>query len=223
MVRSEPPERTTLVQNVETLAHLAQIAYHGPAWFRRQGTTEEPGTFLVTVSGTVARPGVYEVPVGISASSLLDLAGTAGEPIRALLVGGFHGTWLSAAALGSRPLSRAGLEPLGARPGAGVVLAVSAARCGLAETADIVGYLAAQRVRYCGPCRTGLPDIAARLAGLVRGRAEDGHRLASLVAGHGACGHLDGAANLARSALDTFADEARLHLGGRCTSVDRAG
>ena len=56
----------TLVQNVETLAHIGLIARHGSDWFRQVGTVEQPGTALLTVSGAVDRPGVYEVAFGTS-------------------------------------------------------------------------------------------------------------------------------------------------------------
>ena len=57
LVDGEP----VLVQNVETLAHMALIARHGGDWFGQVGTPEDPGTALLTLSGAVERPGVYEI------------------------------------------------------------------------------------------------------------------------------------------------------------------
>ena len=85
-------KRPTLVHNAETLAHTALIARHGPASFRARGLAEEPGTCLVTVSGGVAHPGVVEVDRG---TPLWDIAmrSQPAEPVQALLVGGYGGTW----------------------------------------------------------------------------------------------------------------------------------
>ncbi len=82
----------TLVQNVETLAHLALIARHGPRWFRAAGTPDEPGSMLATVHrASAGRPLVTEVPLGIP---LADLVGGL-DPDDAVLVGGYHGSWLT--------------------------------------------------------------------------------------------------------------------------------
>ena len=64
-----------LVQNVETLAHLALILRHGAAWFRSAGSPAEPGSMLVTLLGAVRRPGVYEVETGTPVGALIELAG----------------------------------------------------------------------------------------------------------------------------------------------------
>ena len=85
----------TLVQNVETLAHLALIARFGPAWFRELGTATEPGTTLVTISGAVVRPGIHEVARGARLRELLAEAGGAREDISAYLIGGYFGTFFA--------------------------------------------------------------------------------------------------------------------------------
>ena len=87
----------TLVQNVETLAHLALIARYGASWFRSAGTPAEPGSMLVTVLGAVREPGVLEVAIGTPVGQVLELAGGASAPLQALLLGGYFGTWVDAA------------------------------------------------------------------------------------------------------------------------------
>lgn len=218
--------RPTLLHNAETLAHVALVARYGPAWFRQAGTAEEPGTALLTVSGAVSVPGVMEVPLGTPLTTVLDLAGGPTEPLRAVLMGGFAGAWLGAAHLNA-PLSRRGLAPLGAAPGAGVLIALPHSACGLAETARILGYLAAHSARQCGPCHFGLPAVAADFAALAAGRADAVlldrlRRRTALLPDRGACRHPDGAARLATSALDTFADDVDRHLeDGACPAAHR--
>jgi NADH:ubiquinone oxidoreductase subunit F (NADH-binding) len=217
--------RPTLVQNVETLAHLALIARNGPTWYRSHGTTAEPGTFLATVTGPVRRPGVYDVPYGISLGDLLATAGHPTRPLQAVLVGGYHGAWIPAD--DTIPISRAGLAPYGGSPGAGIVVALSADACGLTSTAHMVSYLARQTTGQCGPCVNGLPRIADTFAALARrtprpNLVADLDRLSRLVAGRGACKHPDGTARLVRSALHMFARECAAHLGGWCTATEGA-
>ena len=84
--------RPALVQNVETLAHIALIARHGAQWFRSLGTPTEPGSMLVTLIGALNRPGVYEIEIGTPVREVLELAGGPTASLGALLLGGYFGT-----------------------------------------------------------------------------------------------------------------------------------
>ena len=86
----------TLVQNVETLAHLALIARYGSSWFRSVGTPQEAGSMLVTVLGAVREPCVLEIAIGTPIAEVIGLAGGPSAPLQALLIGGYFGTWVSA-------------------------------------------------------------------------------------------------------------------------------
>lgn len=229
--RSTPPPvfhrgvdgRPTLVQNVETLAHLALVARYGAAEFRRTGTPEEPGTTLVTLSGAVAHPGVLEVALGTPIADVLDAAGGPTVALRALLVGGFHGAWLTGEEARQLRLSRADLRPLGASPGAGVLVALGADACPLQASVRVVSYLAAQSARQCGPCLNGLPALADALSRLARGERTRGRveQLCGLVDRRGACAHPDGTARFVRSTFATFPDELAAHERGRCLAGAR--
>ena len=209
----------TLVHNVETLAHLALIARYGADWFRSAGTAREPGSMLVTVLGAVRDPRVLEIAIGTPVSEVLDLAGGPSRPLRALLLGGYSGSWADAAAACDRPFSAAGLADLGADVGAGLIAALPEDACGLAETARVVRYLAGESAGQCGPCRFGLDAIAGAVEQLADGRTADTgllDRWLGQIAGRGACGHPDGAVRLVRSALAEFTDERDRHASGWC-------
>jgi NADH:ubiquinone oxidoreductase subunit F (NADH-binding) len=219
--------RPTLMSNAETLAHLALIARHGSRWFRELGTAFQPGSALVTLSGPVAHPGVYEVEHGAPLASLIDAAGGTTAPARAALLGGYAGSWIAGEFLHGIALSDEHLAPHGASLGAGVVLLLSESACPVAETVRVTRWLASQSSGQCGPCVNGLQALSRTVEGLAAGAAEDGstgrvERLASLVAGRGACAHPDGAVNFTLSALDAFAaefaDHARHGPCGACAS-----
>lgn len=236
--------RPTLVDNVETLAHLALAVRHGAEWFRSVGTPTDPGTTLVTVGGAVRRPGVYEIVLGTPLGSVLAAAGAApgeqgqpgqpgdpvdagdpygadraGDAVVAALVGGYFGGWVPLPRDAVVPLGHDPAGPYATRLGAGVVVALPARSCGLAETARVVRYLAEESAGQCGPCVFGLPAVAADLEALAAGRADRDlldrlHRRLEVIPGRGACRHPDGAVGFARSALRTFAADVDRHAAG---------
>jgi NADH:ubiquinone oxidoreductase subunit F (NADH-binding) len=216
--------RPTLVQNVETLAHLALIARYGPSWFRALGTPDEPGSMLCTLRQASGSVDVAEAAIGTPLATLLDLSAVNGEAGGAVLVGGYHGAWLPAAQAAGLTLSNAQLRPAGAFAGAGVLAALPADRCGLLESARVARYLALESAGQCGPCLNGLPSIAAAMAELAGSRPhprvlDDLSRWARLVEGRGACHHPDGTVRFLGSALRVFGPEIRLHQQGRCSAA----
>jgi NADH:ubiquinone oxidoreductase subunit F (NADH-binding) len=222
--RSGVDGRPTLVLNAETLAQLALLVRHGADWFRSVGTTEDPGTFLVSVSGSssevVPRPGVLEIARGTSLEEVLARSRTPLHQVRAVLVGGYHGTWLPPSAF-QAPLSHEGLAPYGARPGAGVIHVLDLRHCPLRVSADVAAYLARESAGQCGPCVNGLPRMAETLSRLAARRPDprlvaEVDRLRRLVDGRGACSHPDGTARFVASTMSVFAGHVTSHLGGEC-------
>jgi NADH:ubiquinone oxidoreductase subunit F (NADH-binding) len=216
--------RPTLIDNVETLAHVALIARYGSAWWRTVGTAEDPGSALVTLSGAVARPGVYEIPLGLSLAAMLDAAGTAPK-VRAVLVGGYFGTWLPGRAISGIALGSASLRQANATFGCGALAVLPDGCCGLAEAARVTRWLAGENAGQCGPCVFGLAAIAKAMDTLVAGdRSGNAERLLArwtgMVKGRGACKHPDGAARFVESSVHTFADEIDKHRRrGPCPST----
>jgi NADH:ubiquinone oxidoreductase subunit F (NADH-binding) len=209
--------RRALVHNAETLAHVGLIARRGPDAFRSRGMSEEPGTTLVTVSGAVAQPGVVEVDRGTPLHDIVARSAPVGT-IGAMLVGGYGGTWVGPRDFAT-PYASISLRTIGASAGVGVVVALGAAACGIAESARIAHYMARQSAGQCGPCVHGLPAIAADLTRLAQGRPDAELTLRLLrrldqVEGRGACRHPDGVVGMVRSGLRVFAADVSAHLQG---------
>jgi NADH:ubiquinone oxidoreductase subunit F (NADH-binding) len=212
--------RPTLVQNAETMAHIALSARHGAAWFRALGTDTAPGSSLVTLSGAVARPGVYEIAFGHPLTSLLASAGGSLDQAQAVLIGGYFGTWVRASDAASLTLDPESLASVGASFGCGVIVALPHNACGITESAAVARWLANANAGQCGPCVNGLPAIAGAMEALARGdRRGDASaqltRWMAMVKGRGACKHPDGAVRFVASSLDAFASDIDRHRHGK--------
>jgi NADH:ubiquinone oxidoreductase subunit F (NADH-binding) len=211
----------TLVQNVETVAQVALIARYGADWFREYGTVAEPGPQLFTVYAGRHHPRIVHTAAGAPLWPLISDA----EPVDAVLIGGYHGAWISAPLARRAHLTEA---ELGVPLGAGLIAALPAERCGLAETAHLMRYLALESAGQCGPCLNGLPRIAAALEQLAdpsqarrdTALVENVLRWCGMVEGRGLCHHPDGSVRLVRSALTVFRTEIAAHTAGVCTGGD---
>jgi len=210
----------TLLSNAETFAQLALLGRLGPDGYAAVGTPDEPGTVLLTVWGTDARPNIIETPTGVPLAQVLELCGAdAGQGV---LIGGYHGVWLAPEAAASVRLSREDVKKAGGLLGAGVILPLNPQACPLGEAARVAAYLGEESSGQCGPCRLGLPSTAQALGMLAVGdRGRDAlaavQRGVETIPGRGACNHPDGAIRFVRSTLAVFAEDVETHLAhGTC-------
>jgi NADH-quinone oxidoreductase subunit F len=168
--------KPTVINNVETLANVPWIVTGGGPAFAAIGSASSAGTKLFCVSGSVARPGVFEVPFGATLRSLLDLAGGVTGKLRAVLLGGAAGGFVTAEQLDT-PLTFEGVRAIGASLGSGVVMAFD----DTVDLRDIVLRIAAffrdESCGQCVPCRVGTErqeELLRRLAsGRPKGSARD--------------------------------------------------
>ncbi len=212
--------RPTLVQNVETLANAALIAREGAEWFRSAGSSNLPGTLLVTLNGGIRRPGVYEVPTGITLEEvLLEYGGGMPDGMQAVLTGGYFAGWLAPEQVwrGIR-LDRDSMGAAGVGLGSGAITVIPENVCGLWQAVRLLRFFADESARQCGPCIFGTVAMADVLERIARGTPEPNdleriqHYANQMLPKRGACSHLDGAANMARTALSVFEREIETHL-----------
>jgi formate dehydrogenase beta subunit len=154
--------RPTLINNVETLAHIPAILRGGgAAW---------PRVRLWSVSGAVARPGCYEAPVDVTARQLIDdYAGGATEEIGAIVPGGAASGIIPPAALDA-PLTRECLAPWGAGPGSAGLQVFPASYPVIRLLQETMRFFAEESCQKCTPCRIGTRALKHVLHELEHGR-----------------------------------------------------
>jgi NADH:ubiquinone oxidoreductase subunit F (NADH-binding) len=208
----------TLVQNVETLGHVAMIA-------RDAG----PPSLLVTISGACSQPGLYELSPTTTIAAALSRAGADLESVRGVLMGGYFAGLLNRRGL-ELPLEYDALRAEGSGLGCGAMLVLSRQHCPVGATAAVLSYFATASSHQCGACMNGTQAMATACERLTNGRAEDNDlerldRWSVSLRGRGACALLDGAAQATGSLMREFGDEVGAHASGRtscsqCAATD---
>jgi NADH:ubiquinone oxidoreductase subunit F (NADH-binding) len=202
-----------LVLNAETLAQVALL------W----GGQQAPLSRLVTLSGSLPASGVLEATPTTTVADLVQRAGGPLELPRAVLVGGYGGSWLDWAT--AAPLTLARLDDL-VGLGAGLLHVLGAGSCPVQEVGAITDYLASQSAGQCGPCMFGLPALALDWRELGEARTAAAawqrlHRRLPVVEGRGACRHPDGAVRQLATAVRTFGGHLQQHQAGTCDAAVR--
>jgi NADH-quinone oxidoreductase subunit F len=220
----------TVVQNGETLAHVAWIVAHSPEAFASTGTESSHGTKLVTIMGRVAEPGLIEVPLGTPLLDLLDMAGGGAGPTKALFVGGPGGGAIEAGSLNLaydyEPLAEAG-----ALVGSGSVLVTDSGTCMVDTARFFVDFSAREACGKAVPCRIGTLRLREALDRILAAtpRPDDFVLLRELsrkVSDTALCQLERIASGPILTTLDRFPEEYRAHaergecLAGACRQID---
>jgi NADH:ubiquinone oxidoreductase subunit F (NADH-binding) len=149
--------KPSVVNNVETLSHVPDIITHGAKWYRTVGTATSPGTKLYCLSGRVAKPGVYELPMGTTLRRLLFENGggmAAGASFKGVLMGGAAGTFADASLL-DVPMDYDELKSRGATLGSGAMIIMGEEDRVPALLHNILKFFRHESCGKCVPCRIG--------------------------------------------------------------------
>jgi NADH:ubiquinone oxidoreductase subunit F (NADH-binding) len=161
----------TLINNVETFAWVPAILLRGADWFRDQGQNGAAGLKFLALSGCVRKPGVYEVPLGISAATLIHDHGGGmppGRTLKAFSPGGASSGFLPASQV-DVPLDFQALVRVGSMLGSGAVVVVGDDACMLDLAMNVTKFFRNESCGKCVPCRVGSQKLVQLLDGIVHG------------------------------------------------------
>lgn len=213
----------TIVNNVETLSCVPHIILRGAEWFKNIGPEKSPGPKIFCLSGHVKRPGVYELPMGISLRDLVEGYGGgthSGKRIKAVIPGGVSAPMLPESQL-DVDMDFDSLAAAGTMLGSGGVIVMDEDTCIVKVAKRIIKFFHHESCGKCTPCREGLDwidKIMKRLEGGM-GRKGDVELLEDLcnnIFGKTFCPLGDGAVMALRGAMKHFREEFEAHTIGAC-------
>ncbi len=222
-------ESPTVINNVETLAHLPKIMVNGSQWFAEIGCERNGGTRLFALSGSVKKPGVYELPLGSSLHELIYQHGGGildDKALKAVLPGG-----ASAAVLTQQEteiqLDFDSCIKAKSMLGSGAVIVMNEDVCMVKAAHNIMRFFAHESCGQCTPCREGTAWVYRILTRILEGDATpaDIHYLLEIadnMSGTSICALSDGAAMSFRSYVKKFTSEFEYHIRhGKCDVNER--
>ena len=207
--------RPTVVNNVETLANLPWIIRHGAQAFRAVGTSDSSGTKLVSLSGCINRPGVYEVPMGYSLMQLLEEEGGGlppGRRLKAVIPGGTSVPVLTGDEARSVTIDFESMRAVGTLLGSGGMIVFDDSVSMPQMLGTISHFYATESCGECTPCREGTGWMDAIVARLLNGHPQSDDldrllRIANNIEGRTICGLGDAAVQPVRSFVSKFRPE----------------
>ena len=207
------------INNVKTLAYVPDIIANGGDWFAGIGTEKSKGTAILCLSGNIQRPGMVEVPMGMTLRESLEVLGGGvpnGRPLKLLQTGGPLGGVLSGDLL-DIPLDFEAMAKAGAILGSGGIIVADDTTCAVDLTRLLAAFCQYESCGKCFPCRLGTTHLLEILERICRfeGRHDDLKLMDSVgvdMAAGSLCGHGQLGFNPVQSALKYFADEFAAHI-----------
>jgi NADH:ubiquinone oxidoreductase subunit F (NADH-binding) len=217
-----PKENPTVVNNVETLANVPHILREGPDWLRASGTERSPGTMLFTLTGDVAREGVFELPLGTPLRTLVEELGGGvgdGRTLKAV-VPGSSTTALVDAQL-DVGLDFEAMSTAGSGLGSGGFAVYDDSACIVQVACAYSRFLWVESCAQCPPCKFGSGEITAHLERIERGQGEAGDVALMLARARNVtdgqkCALPTGESLLMQSLLQLFTQEFEAHVRRAC-------
>ncbi len=209
----------TLINNVETIAHVSHIALRGGAWFKALGKGNGSGTKLYSLSGDVLHPGVYELPMGTSLRELIYVHGggmLSGKPLKAVFTGGPSSNMLTPVDL-DVAMDFESIRARGSSLGTGAMIVVSEGTGIVKRVAEYMRFFAHSSCGQCPPCKTGTAIMSRLLDKIDTGSGTEADlltlkNLCIMLPDSGRCHLVNGAVQLLDSAFRHFSEEFRQAL-----------
>jgi NADH-quinone oxidoreductase subunit F len=221
--RNRPPrltvrglyQRPTVINNVETLANITGIIAHGAEEFRKVGTAKSPGTQLVSISGHINKPGVYEVEYGYPWAKFLyeDCGGIlGGKALKCVIPGGISTKVLTKEEVEALTLDNQSVGGAGSSMGSGGMVVIAEGTCMVRLLQVMLRFYHHESCGQCTPCREGMGWMHRIIDRIVAGdgRPEDIDRLYRISHdndGTTICGMGDAAGYATVGILNKYRDE----------------
>jgi NADH-quinone oxidoreductase subunit F len=229
--RNRPPrltvrglyQRPTVINNVETLSNVAIIMRMGAEEFRKVGKPKSPGTQLVSISGHVNKPGVYEVEYGYPLAKFIyeDCGGVlAGRGLKCIIPGGISTKVMTAKDIEGVTYDHKSMEAAGSQVGSGGMVVIAEGTCMVRLLHVMLRFYHHESCGQCTPCREGMGWMHRIIERIVRGEGQPGDidalvRISNANDGTTICGMGDAAGYATVGIIAKYRDEFEYYIANK--------